>query len=354
MVTIRQPRTFATTREAPQSSARFDWTMVLLSAWWIGGAFLDGWAHNHIRRLETFFTPWHAALYTGFLVTALFLLITAVRNHAQGHAWAQAMPRGYELSLFGVGIFVVGGVSDLLWHTVFGIEASTAALFSPTHIMLVVGVVLAMSGPLRAAWQRPAALRQQTLLDLLPAILSLAYVLASFTFFTQYANPIIHPQADKPVISGNLESDLRTNLGVVSILFQMSIFMSVALFALRRWQLPLGTFAILYGLNSMLATTQNKLYLLPIVAVFSLLTGLLVDLLYRALKPTVERREALRLFAFLAPIVIQASYFLMLLVTSRITWVIHLSVGSIVLSGVVGLLLSFLLVPPPTQQELRS
>src|SRR5215472_3414448 len=283
MAIIRQPLTGAKTRESPKASARFDWIAILLSAWWVGGIFLDGWAHSHLPQLETFFTPWHAVLYSGFLVVAMFLLATAVRNHAQGYSWEHVMPRGYELSLLGVGVFAVGGILDLLWHLFFGIERGMAALLSPTHLILALGTVLAVSGPLRAAWQRPVARRQETLFKLLPSILSLTYVLAGFTFFTlftQYANPIIHPQADKQTDS--------VELWLVSILLQTAVFMGVALFALSRWQLPLGTFAILYLLNNTLAITQSDISHILVVALFSLLTGALVDLLYKALKPTVE------------------------------------------------------------------
>ncbi len=343
MTTIRQPLKGVTTRTLPQSSVRFDWIVLLLSAWWVGGVFLDGWAHNHIPQLETFFTPWHAVLYSGFLVTGLFLVGMVVKNHAQGYPWLRSLPQGYETSLWGVCIFAIGGVLDLTWHLLFGIEKGTAALLSPTHLLLALGVVMAASGPFRAAWLRPVAQRKETLFELLPAMLSLAYVFALFTFFTQYANPIIHSQADKQ--TGSVE------LGLASILLQTALFMGVALFVLRRWQLPLGTFAILFLLNNTLGSTQASNAPILAVAVVSLLTGLLVDLLYKALKPTVERREALRLFAFLAPVVIQTVYFLTLLAINGIVWSVHLWVGSIVLSGVVGLLLSYLLVPLPIQQE---
>src|SRR5258708_19493110 len=107
--------------------------------------------------------------------------------------------------------------------------------------------------------------------------------------------------------------------------------MGVALFAVRRWRLPLGTFSLLYLLNSTLAITQSTLSLILAVAVFSLLTGLLVDLLYQALKPTVERREALRLFAFLAPVVIQTIYFLALLAPIVLAFSLPLCFRSFVL-----------------------
>jgi hypothetical protein len=43
----------------------FDWVTVALRAWLQGGGFLDGWAHHHGRVDASFFTPWHAVLYTG-------------------------------------------------------------------------------------------------------------------------------------------------------------------------------------------------------------------------------------------------------------------------------------------------
>lgn len=343
MAVVRQSLTGKMAREASQSSAGFDWIVVFLSAWWVGGAFLDGWAHNHLARLETFFTQWHAVLYSGFLAFALFMFFTVIRSRMQRYAWLQVMPRGYELSLLGVVIFAVGGVLDTGWHLLFGIEQSTAALLSPTHLMLLLGGVLAMSGPLRAAWQRPKVRREQTLFDLLPAVLSLAYVLVLFMFFTQYADPISEPQANN--VYGSVD------LGVAGILLQTVIFMGLVLFALRRWRLPLGTFTILSVLNGVLAITQGDLSLLPAVSVASLVTGLLLDLLYAVLKPSVEQKEGLYVFAFLAPAVIQTIYFLMLLTASRIAWTVHLWMGSIVISGAVGVLLSFLIVPVSVPQE---
>ena len=54
-------------REAIADHRWFDWVMAVLSAWLLGGAFVDGWAHTHGKVDTTFFTPWHAAFYTGFL-----------------------------------------------------------------------------------------------------------------------------------------------------------------------------------------------------------------------------------------------------------------------------------------------
>lgn len=39
--------------------------MVVFGIWMIIGLFLDGWSRNQDKP-ETFFTPWHGVLYSGF------------------------------------------------------------------------------------------------------------------------------------------------------------------------------------------------------------------------------------------------------------------------------------------------
>jgi len=147
------------------SSLRFDWIMVVVSVWWLGGLFIDGWAHSNIPQLETFFTPWHAVFYSGYLAVTFTLLVqillnlrqsafsasgrtpflvVLVRESLKGNRWLAgegAIPTGYELSLLGVVIFGVSGIGDLTWHLLLGIERSTEALLSPTHLGLALGLV---------------------------------------------------------------------------------------------------------------------------------------------------------------------------------------------------------------------
>jgi hypothetical protein len=103
--------------KSPPGSIDFDWAFLVPCTWLMVGVTLDGWVHNHIPALETFFTPWHGVLYSGYLAIAVFLLAALVRNHARGYSWLQALPMGYDLSLLGVGIFAIAGGLDLLWHT---------------------------------------------------------------------------------------------------------------------------------------------------------------------------------------------------------------------------------------------
>src|SRR5947209_12742825 len=116
MTTIAQPLTGAKTREIPHNTVKFDQLMVIFVCWFVGGLFIDGWAHNHGLMDQTFFTPWHAILYSGYAANAVLLLATFVRNHIRGQRWSEAIPDGYQLALLGVPIFAVAGVGDLIWH----------------------------------------------------------------------------------------------------------------------------------------------------------------------------------------------------------------------------------------------
>jgi hypothetical protein len=62
-------------------------------------------------------------------------------------------------------------------------------------------------------------------------------------------------------------------------------------------------------------------------------------------------KAALRLFAFAAPVVSNSMYFLGLFAIKGIAWSVHLWMGPIVMAGIVGLLLSYVLVP---SQKLRE
>ena len=119
------------------------------------GLFVDGWAHNNLDQIETFFTPWHALFYSGFTATALWIASLVARQRSAGRTWREAIPRGYGGAVVGVIVFGIGGVGDWLWHTIFGIEVSIDALLSPTHLVLLTGMLLIFSGPLRSAWADP-------------------------------------------------------------------------------------------------------------------------------------------------------------------------------------------------------
>ena len=69
--------------------------------------------------------------------------------------------------------------------------------------------------------------------------------------------------------------------------------------------------------------------------------------MYARLQPCVQRPGAWRLFAPVAPVLLTTLQSAALGVTVGVWWSVHLWAETIVLTGLVGLLVSLLLVPPP-------
>jgi len=333
--------------EYPADSLRFDWWSVIASAWFVGGLFLDGWAHNNIPSLETFFTPWHAALYSGYAAVAALIGITQYRNVTRGYSWTHALPRGYWLSLVGVVIFFFGAGGDFLWHTLFGIEQNVEALFSPTHLILATGAVLFLAGPLRAAWSRANTSGWR---DLFPAILSLVMLFSFFTFFTQYSNLFANPG----VLVGTAPTEDSYFINTTAVSYELipsAIMVGVLLFALRRWRLPFGTATLMLTVNALLMLLMRFKFAAPFwpVVPAAFPGGLFADILIARLRPSVENVGALRVFAFAVPFVLFLLAFIALALTGKgnLWWEIHMWLGVPFVAGAVGLGVSFLVVPPP-------
>ncbi|HEY6406698.1 MAG TPA: hypothetical protein VIY29_04430 [Ktedonobacteraceae bacterium] len=335
-----------TEKKQVSGTALYDWGVIAVSTWLIAGIYADGWAHNHLR-LENFFTPWHGVLYSGLLVVTVFFVGTFIRNRLRGYPVRLAMPAGYELSFFGVILFFFAGIGDLVWHTLFGIELNIDGALSPTHIAIVVSTTLIVAGPYRAAWQRKDTTANQTLVALLPMLLSLMYTLAAITVIAQFAHPFVFLWPSK----ANQDPFTVQALAVVSIVLQTIILMGFVLLTVRRWKLPFGAFTLVYTLNIALLSIMQDTYMMIVVAA---LAGLIADVLVWQLKPSVERPNSIRIFAFAVPVTIYLLYFLMLTFTAGVHWTIHLWLGSTVVAGITGLLLSYILLPPRIPGETIS
>ncbi len=323
------------------ASRRFDWIMAALAAYFVGGLFLDGWAHTHGKVDQSFFTPWHAVLYSGQILMVIVLVGVLVRNVQRGSTMREALPRGYDLSLIGLLLWFIGGPGDLLWHTLFGIEVNVEALYSPTHLLLALGMILAVSGPLRAAYYR-SGLEVRRLTDQLPAVLSLTFTLSVLMFFTMIGNPISNLWGTAIAHSGD---EAR---GMLGIMVATTLLMGAVLLLVRQWKLSPGVLTVLFSLSAAAAgVLVSNSYPLVFVAMWAL-AGIIADALYWWLKPAVTQPNRLRVFAALVPAVIFALYFLAAGLTSRITWTTHLWVGSLVIAGACGILLSLLVAPPAT------
>jgi hypothetical protein len=322
----------------------FDWIATVLSLIFLGGVHLDGWAHSHGRVDDTFFTPWHAVLYGGFLAMAALLLGTAVWRIARGARWRDALPGGYGLSLAGVALWFVGGPFDLAWHSIFGFEANVEALLSPAHVVLALGFCLMTTGPLRAALRRPPGRWR----DELPMLLSLTCLVSNLTFFTQIAHPLANLWAAGP----RRWSQDVIELGIVSMLLTTVILTAPLLLLLRQARLPTGAVTIMLGLNSVAMGVLFDHGPYPVVPVAAMVGAAIAgDVLRAVLKPSSSRPVAFRWFAIGVPALLYAGYFAALAFTVGIAYSPHLWMGVVVFAGVVGWLSSYLVLPPRAAVE---
>jgi hypothetical protein len=336
MATLTAARPALAVRTVPA----FDWLVVAASAWLLGGLYWDGWAHGY-GLPDSFWTIWHAAFYSGFGAVAVVLFGAIARARPAAATWREAIPAGYELATLGAVVFAFGGAFDMLWHTAFGIETSTDALLSPSHLILGTGIALMVSGPLVAAWRRGAS---GDLLALLPAVLSLTALFSLFTFFSLFAGPYATLIGQGPRPSGNtLEKAL---LGMY--LFS-GLVVGLALVALRNRTLPIGSLTIMLGLNGIAMILMRGHMPLNIQATFAgvaIAAGVVGDVMLWRVRPSIDRVRELRIFAFLLPVVYFAIYLGVVVVMLGSGWTIHSLTGTTLLSGVIGLLLSFAFVGP--------
>ncbi|MBL8134736.1 MAG: hypothetical protein JNL42_22940 [Anaerolineae bacterium] len=315
----------------PASSGMFDWAMTALSALYLAGLWVDGWAHYHGRVDGSFFTPWHFLFYSAFAVVAVFLLATHLRNLGKGYAFTRTLPGGYWLSMIGVGVFAVGGVGDMVWHTLFGIEAGTEALMSPSHILLGIGMALIFTGPLRSAWVRFQSQHAPALgwRALGPAVVAATLFTTLMMFFTGYANPMITPY----IAMSGMRRDLMQDFGVTSILLTAGIYAAVTALLTWRWRLPFGAFTLLFGVSTALFTVLNDAFILIAPA---LAAGVIMDLLMLRLRPSPQRAHQFIIAAAAAPAVYFAGYFAVFAATNSLRWSIHVWSGAIFIAGLIG------------------
>lgn len=331
--------------------SKFDRLMIAFCAWLIAGLYVDGWAHFHTQSArESFFTPWHALFYSGFLACAIALGTSTARNHTRGSSWFDSAPRGYQGAALGVLIFMLGGIGDMLWHIFFGIETDIATQLSPTHLLLAVGMALIVTGPFQAASAAfnvaGPANAGPSMKSIWPAVLSLALLLAVIDLFTKSFHPFYIPWAASFWRVGTADAALTAQvaylqeaLGVGSVVVQSFVVSAVLLWALRRHLLPPGSVTAILGI----AIALFNVALLP-AAVGA---GIIADVLLWRTQPGLERRRALRIFAFAVPACLYALYFVDVgLGRGGLWWPVHLLVGSIVIAGLTGLFTSYLAMPP--------
>lgn len=329
-----------------ETSRAEDLAFLAALAWILVGLGFDGWAHRHRPELETFFTPWHAIFYSGFAATCAVGAWIIVRRRPHVATFRDALPPGYAPIIPALCLFAIGGIGDMIWHTVFGVETSLDALLSPTHLLMLVSMQIAAAAPLRAAWRRQGD--SPTLAAIAVPVLALAFNITSVAFFFLYANGFNNWWMTWEYSPYTYE--VEASLGVLSTICSTVIMLAAVMLLARRWDLPFGAATVLFSVPGMFLAGLDAFEfwwqaLAPIAG------GITADLVMRSgiggdSEAQSGKRRRMWWCGGLTPLVMWSMSTLMIHLWWTVRWPPELWVGAIVMSSLTGLALAILTFPP--------
>ena len=305
--------------------------IAFFGTWMVTGLFLDGWAHI-ANKPETFFSPWHFILYSGFgAAVAYFFFRDVVLKRSSDPD---------RLTMAGLIVFVIGAIGDGAWHQVFGIEVDLEALLSPTHLALMIGGVLMLGIAFRRASNAQPREDRASIALIVTMTLSAAVIM----FFTQYLNAfdfdgLFEPRAD--------DFEVWQSHAIGSVFVTNAILLGLTFLLVRRWRTPRWTFTCVF---TALAAGMVLLFgrdgpFLNIGA--AAIGGLAADVSARRLRPWQSTRGA-RLFSMVVPLVLWTAWFGGIHFMDGVHWAAELWTGTIILAVLEGAGLGLLAFSPAT------
>ena len=149
--------------------------MIVSMTWFLVGTWIDASAHSYLNSdLESFFTPWHAVLYSGYAFSVLCTMY--IKNSIKDYK--------LDIGVLGAVVFGIGGGLDLLWHTFLGIEQGVEPLVSPSHLMLFLGAFMMLAYVFAS---RPNKESLDT-----PAVITIGAAFSLIIFITQFLHPYLN------------------------------------------------------------------------------------------------------------------------------------------------------------------
>ncbi len=299
--------------------------LAFFSTWTVIGLFIDGWAHN-VDKPEDFFTPWHAVLYSGFVCGVGFFVLREIRA-------GRRIPPVDRLVPLGVAGFVVAGVGDGFWHSIFGVEVGVEALLSPTHLVLMTSGLALVSTPARAWTGRPAG----DLRTFLPVAVSAMLSLSVVTFFLQFAST--QRVYDHLIFDADQPEWVQLS-GILAVLVTNAVVLGSVAWIRTRWTTtPAGTYTLMLGgcgaLMSILSGFDQWLLAVPLLAAGALADGL------------VGRGASNRTILAAVPTLLWPLWFLVYDHEWGLGWEVELWTGTIVFGVLTGVMLEVVMGRSP-------
>ena len=339
-------------RERPGAPTALDWLVTLAGLWIMTGLFID--AHQHLfLAVESFFNPWHMAMYSGAVFAAAVMGVAIARNYRRGSSLWRAIPDGYVQSVFGVAGLLLGGALDFVWHAIFGFEHQMDLLLSPPHLFLLSGLFFLITGPVRSALNRTSSSK---LVDQLPMLVCFGLAFEIIQFVTQFGfypealmrdHPLSQPAFPREQFVLSVFLFYRQALEMSIVIWQSLLLAAAVCYLCIRKRLCFGALMVLAVVVKLWigAELSTDLMELVLVVLASLAAGLAGDLIVAKLQPSARKREAFRLLGFVVPAAYFAAYFIFAVpIFGGTWWNASWVFGSIAEAGIAGLCISQLLL----------
>lgn len=355
----------------------FDYILLFLGLWCMSGLLIDVWAHTNGEVDDSFFTKWHAiwysgaTAYSGFIIFALWRLADAPPSLTPTGIWnfATNVPKGYGAPVAGIVIFGISGFADMIWHTLFGLEGGLDILLSPSHLGLLVGLILTVMAPIFSGWYNPLSgtegLSSQLILifGLAAAWVPILLITGEWDIFQLSVTEFCYAGCDiyAGVGFGNYQDSLA--IGVIASIVPTTIAVGLILTFARRWIPAKGSMTILF---LFWGVSNFAMEGLDITFIYY---GLIIGLFTEILSHLYLRNSRPMAFAIAFPIVMLGTKMLASLFSSGgiasverhgelfispYGWTIHATTGSIIISCVMCALLAAVMHPPTIPDEIKK
>jgi hypothetical protein len=350
-----------TTRTAPSFMERAILSVLVLTV--VFGLAVDTRSHRESAQIDSFFTRSHALAYAASSACAVFLLYLVRKRQTAGHKRLAAIPLGLESAIAGLGVYVLGGIGDMWWHTTYGVEQELKILFSPTHLLLMCAMLMLAFGPIRSAWMaddnadaenaagdNSQLSRWTGLSRMWPVALAAGCITAVLNIFFTYSSPFETAvfTTKVPPLFGQFAQFLFT-ASTMAVFTHTVVFFGVMMLVMRRWELPLGTFLLAFAVpaGSMFVyfdwSYNRRITALLVGAVVCEIVNLALALIRSS---WFTARTQFRVFAAITPPLFWSAYLLVTKNGDPISWSREQWTGTIIWTGIIGLGLSVLFLPP--------
>ena len=301
--------------------------IAFFGTWMVSGLYLDGWAHN-VEKPETFFSPWHLILYSGFGAAVAYFSFRGV--------FLRKRSDPDKLTTAGLVLFVVSAIGDGIWHEVFGIEVNIEALLSPTHVGLMVGGLLMLGIGYRSA----IAAREERV-DI-GVVITTTLCAAVIMFFTQYNNAF---RFRGLFTDQGVDPDGGFVFIITSVFFVNVVLVSLVFLLVRTWRTPRWTFTFSFALLAALQVGLNGFFDGARTNIlFAALAGAGTDILVRRFDPKVSVRNA-RILSVVVPLVIWGLWLIGLLTQFGVRVPAEIWTGMMIFCVLQGVGIGLLAVP---------